>query len=98
MPGVFDTPVNFEPTFTFMGFLYRADDVRPPFAVEDRFCVAVAHLALLGVKRQETALWVFLCRKRKNASILRLFREILLGSELFRQIKKKLDYFKLTSV
>ncbi len=37
---------NFEPTFTFMGFLYRRLDVRPPFAVEGRRSVAVAHLAV----------------------------------------------------
>ena len=36
---------NFEPTFTFMGFLYCSLDVRPPFAVEGRRIVAVAHLA-----------------------------------------------------
>ena len=36
---------NFEPTFTFMGFLYCSLDVRPPFAVEGRRAVAVAHLA-----------------------------------------------------
>lgn len=36
---------NFEPTFTFMGFLYRRLDVRPPIAVEGRKSVAVAHLA-----------------------------------------------------
>ena len=27
---------NFEPTFTFMGFLYCRLDVKPPFAVEGR--------------------------------------------------------------
>lgn len=37
---------NFEPTFTFMGFLYCSLDVRPPFAVEGRRAVAVAHLAV----------------------------------------------------
>lgn len=36
---------NFEPTFTFMGFLYRRLDVKPPYAVEGRKSVAVAHLA-----------------------------------------------------
>ena len=36
---------NFEPTFTFMGFLYCSLDVKPPFAVEGRRAVAVAHLA-----------------------------------------------------
>lgn len=41
---------NFEPTFTFMGLLYRWLDVRPPFVVEGRRSGAVTHLALLGVK------------------------------------------------
>ena len=36
---------NFEPTFTFMGVLYCSLDVKPPFAVEGRRAVAVAHLA-----------------------------------------------------
>lgn len=41
---------NFEPTFTFMGFLYPWSDVRPPSVVEGRRPGAVTHLALLGVK------------------------------------------------
>ena len=34
-PEMCDNSAYFEPTFTFMGFLYRRLDVRPPFAVED---------------------------------------------------------------
>ena len=41
----------FEPTFTFMGFLYCPADVRPPLmAGEGRNLVAVTHLA--GARRQ----------------------------------------------
>lgn len=46
MPGVCDPSLNFEPTFTFMGFQYLSLDVRPPFAVEGRRAVEVTHLAL----------------------------------------------------
>ena len=30
MPGMCDTPIYLEPTFTLMGFLHELPDVRPP--------------------------------------------------------------------
>lgn len=103
MPGVFDNPAVFEPTFTFMGFLNRVNDVRPPFAVEGRVCVAVTHLALLGVKRRETALWVFYFRYHYSfqydcvldesicrLQVLYLFKFIMNNFDLSEQIIDKI--------
>ena len=53
--GMHDNSCCIEPTFTLNGIPISVSDVRPPFAVEGRKQRAVAHLALLGVKRQEPA-------------------------------------------
>jgi len=53
-------PVYFEPTFTLNGIPISESDVRPPFAVEGRKLRAVAHLALLGVKRQDPTFRIFI--------------------------------------
>ncbi len=57
---------NFEPTFTFMGFLYRWLDVRPPYVVEGRRSGAVTHLALLGVKIARYGILGMMKNKRAN--------------------------------
>ena len=57
--GCSTLPVYFEPTFTLKGILIAKSDVRPPFAVEGRKLCAVAHLAWLGVKRQETTFRIY---------------------------------------
>lgn len=79
--------VSFEPTFTFMGFLYRRTAVRPSLPGmpgirglqgKAKVSVAVTHLALLGVKKQDAALWVM---KQKRTKRNTKDKEQLLGSQ-----------------
>ena len=63
------TPVSFEPTFTLNGIpilpcgCQASTHMR--IAGEGKSMVAVTHLALLGVKRQEPAFWGFKRRRKR---------------------------------
>lgn len=65
-----DNSCYFEPTDTLNGILilpYRcqASGFRP-YAVEGRSMVAVTHLALLGVKIQDSAFWAIQKKKQSH--------------------------------
>ena len=61
VPGMFETLVSFEPTFTLNGIPISPSGCQAPLlrktSGEGKSEVAVTHLALLGVKRQEPAFW-----------------------------------------
>lgn len=67
-------------------------DVKPPFAVEDRRLCEVAHLALLGVKRQEPAsrIYIFLeeILKKKILTYVALLAIVAAGTFGFKEIKR----------
>lgn len=48
-----------------MGFLDCCNDVKPPFAVEDRNTAAVAHLAQARRQKWGTAFWVITNDKKR---------------------------------
>ncbi len=59
MPGMHDNSCDFEPTFTLKGIPILPIGCQALIASgEGRREVAVTHLALLGVKKQEPAFWV----------------------------------------
>ena len=64
MPGMFDTPVILNLHFLFGNLKLSAGCQATEYAVEGRVLVEVTHLALLGVKIQETAFWVYLLKIR----------------------------------
>ena len=60
---MFETLVSFEPTFTLNGIPISPSGCQAPLlrktSGEGKSVVAVTHLALLGVKRQEPAFWAY---------------------------------------
>ena len=67
-----DTPVIFEPTFTLNGIPILPDRMSGRhYAAEDRRTVAVTHLAMLGVKKQEAAFWGY--ERKEQPSMAALF-------------------------
>ena len=64
MPGMFDTPVILNLHLLLWDSYIAANDARPPLQWKAERAAAVTHLALLGVKIQETAFWVYLLKIR----------------------------------
>jgi len=66
------TLVNFEPTFTLNGIPILPcscqASTRKRIAGEGKNVVAVTHLALLGVKKQEAAFWGYYFTKEREQS------------------------------
>ena len=72
---MFETLVSFEPTFTLNGIPILPSGCQAPLrkktSGEGKSVVAVTHLALLGVKRQEPAFWAY--TKDKGELLATLF-------------------------